>query len=138
MINFKNKRKEKVSKIRNFTSYINCKKKKVFITNKLSNRMRTTRLNSKSKNSTSNKTEKKNQFCLKYFFQCQCFFQRCSAMSSIGTPLVSGRKKIANSPMITFMTAKKKNKPDLNRHSADKKNCPITKVHTMFIATAQK
>lgn len=59
-------------------------------------------------------------------------------MSSIGTPLVSGRKKMTNSPMITFMTAKKKNNADLNLHSADKKNCPITNVQTMFIATAQK
>ena len=52
--------------------------------------------------------------------------------------MVSGRKKMTNSPMITFMTAKKKNKPDRNLHSADKKNCPITNVQTMFIATAQK
>ena len=70
-------------------------------------------------------------------FQNQCFFQTRSVISSIGTPLVSGSKKITNTNMIVIHAAKKKKIPARMRHIMDRNACAMMKVKSMFELTAK-
>ncbi|BAT08086.1 Os09g0416250 [Oryza sativa Japonica Group] len=68
------------------------------------------------------------------FFQNQCFLHR-STISSMGTPLVSGRKTWTKTVMTVIHPAKKRKMPNLSAQSRDRNACAMTKVKKRFTAT---
>ncbi|KAK9149538.1 hypothetical protein Scep_008295 [Stephania cephalantha] len=67
-------------------------------------------------------------------FQNQCFLH-ISIISSIGTPLVSGRKTTTKMVIIVIQPAKKKKIPYLKEQSSDRKACAMTNVKRRLTAT---
>src|SRR4051812_20334461 len=66
--------------------------------------------------------------------QYQCAFQT-STISSMGTFLVSGRKKATKTVMTITHAPKKKKSMNLKRHSMGRNACAMMKVHSMFMDT---
>lgn len=67
-------------------------------------------------------------------FQNQCFFHK-KIISSMGTPLVSGKKKYTKMVIIVIQPAKKRNIPNLKVHNRERKDWPIMNVKKRFTAT---
>ncbi|CAA7395465.1 unnamed protein product [Spirodela intermedia] len=71
----------------------------------------------------------------RYRFQNQCWRQTRSAISSMGTFLVSGRKKRTKVDMTTTQPEKNTKMPNLKWHSMERKACAMTKVKSRFTQT---
>lgn len=74
----------------------------------------------------------------KYLFQNQCFFHTLSVISSMGIPLVSGNKKMANNSMTRIHAAKKKKIPARMWQSMVRNAWAMRKVNNMLVPTAKK
>ena len=72
--------------------------------------------------------------CASTFFQNQCFLQ-INAISSMGTPLVSGKKRETKMVMTVIQPAKNRNIPNLSEQRRERKACAIMKVNKRFTAT---
>jgi len=68
------------------------------------------------------------------FFQNQCFLHS-KIISSMGTPLVSGKKRYTKAVMIQIQPAKNRKIPYLNVYKRDRKTCAIANVKRRFTGT---
>ena len=66
--------------------------------------------------------------------QNQCAFQT-AYISSIGTPLVSGKKKYTNKVIMMTNPLKNRKRPNFKWQSMVRKHCPIMKVNVMLNIT---
>ena len=69
-------------------------------------------------------------------FHTGCCFHTLSTIESIGTPLVSGNRKMTKTPMIKIQAEKKKNMYARMWHSMDRNNWAMMKVKSMLELTA--
>lgn len=71
------------------------------------------------------------------FFHTGCCFHTLSAMESIGTPLVSGRRNTTNIPIARIQAEKKKKINARMWQSIERNDWAMTKVMSMFELTAK-